>query len=219
MLHRTRPALAGIAAALAVVAAAPAGAAPGPDAAPAPAPTSYVVENPRPDETYEVASGSVTVVDTATGTTITCQARGGFGTARNDTIPEDGSMGLLWASHHDSCAGPGADGLEVDNAYFRYGPTGYDAGADRITGRGLADLWAMGLAWPGCNATLYNVDPHAFVPMTYDNPSGTLAFGPITASVASVEGDGCAGLAEVGDVWTFETTLVIAPPAFTVRPA
>ena len=221
MPHRTRPRWAGMVAALAVVlGAAPADAAPGTGTAPTlAAPAGWSVENLNPDGwSYEFASGSATLVDTGSGATISCQAYGGWGRALNGTIPQDGSIGENWASIYDSCTGPGAEDLEVDSIYLWYGPTDYDAGADRVTGWAAADIWTLGLTWPDCLVDMYNVDPNTHVPMTYDNRSRTLTFGPITASVMKADGDGCAGRPDVGDVMTFETTLVVAAPGFTVRP-
>jgi hypothetical protein len=163
-------------------------------------------------------SGSVTLVGES-GATISCQTSGGWGRALDRTIPQDGAIGENWGSIYDSCTGPGADGLEVQSVYIWYGPTDYDAETDRVTGWASADLWALGLIWPDCEVDLYNVDPSTHVRMTYDNRSRTLTFGPITASVDRTSGVGCAGLPEVGDVMTFETTLDVASPGFTVRPA
>lgn len=222
MTHCTRLKWAGLVAALAVVlGATPAIAAPGPGSASAlTAPAGWVVENLNPDGwSYEFASGSATLVDTGSGATISCQVSGGWGRALNETVPQDGAIGENWASIYDSCTGLGADDLEVDSIYLWYGATEHDAAADRVTGWAAADLWTLGLTWPDCLVDLYNVDPNTLVPMTYDNRARTLTFGPITASVAKAEGGGCAGRPAVGDVMTFETTLVVASPGFTVRPA
>lgn len=221
MPHCARLKWAGMVAALAVVlGAAPVVAAPGPMPASAlAAPVGWVVENLNADGwSYEFASGSATLVDDGPGAMISCQTYGGWGRALDGTIPQDGAIGENWASIYDSCTGPGADGLEVESIYLWYGPTDYDAEADRVTGWAAADIWTLGLTWPDCLVDLYNLDPSTHVPMTYDNRSRTLTFGPITATVARADGGGCAGRPEVGDVMTFETTLVVASPGFTVRP-
>jgi hypothetical protein len=207
-----------IAAALATVGMAVAVAGVAPASASAPE-TGWVVENPQADGLYETNEGSVTVANVTTGATISCSEVSGWGNADSGTIrPQDwfASSGI---TVYSACTGPGATDLEViSSPDMIYTPGSYDAGADRVTGTAYPLAWGLFLDAPDCQVDMYSQDEFLSAPLTYDNPTGTLDVDPLEVTVTRADGAGCAGVAAVGDVVTFATTLV-ATPAFTVRPA
>jgi hypothetical protein len=180
--------------------------------------TSWVVENFRADGTFDTPAGSATIVDAATGATISCETIDGLGRADSGTYRPQDSFATTYITQYGSCAGPGATGFEVFSTGYRLRATGYDAGADSITGLAIVDIWEMWLTTPECDVSLFPTDPLAQVPLTYDNRTSTVDTGTVTVAVYVTSGTDCAGLPEVGDEMTFETTLV-ASPGFTVRPA
>lgn len=184
-----------------------------------PAPVDgWVVENPRPDGTFDAVAGSATIADTVTGDTISCTTVDGWGNADSGTLrPQDW---FAWArmTTYTSCTGLGGTWEYVFSPEIRVGADHYDPATDRITGDATVDIWGLFPTATGCDLSLYPIDPQAEVPMTYDNRSHTMDIGPVELVVEVADGPGCAGLPEVGDRMTFETTLV-ASPGFTVRPA
>ncbi|HEY8543958.1 MAG TPA: hypothetical protein VIL36_02880, partial [Acidimicrobiales bacterium] len=161
--------------------------------------------------------GSVTVAGLGDGP-MTCVTTDGWGIADSGTIrPQDvfGEVGVT--TYVSGCTG-GPPGLEMYSAPGTVlWPESYDAATDRVTGEAYPWLWAMWVAAPDCDVDLYAVDPFAGAPLTFDNATATLAYGPIEAEVTAAEGTGCDGVAAVGDRATVEITIV-ASPGFTVHP-
>jgi hypothetical protein len=222
-----------IAAALATVAVAvttvvaPAGAAPASASTPSSTRTStstsesgWVVENPRVDGLYETNEGSVTIANVTTGATISCSGVSGWwGRADSGTIRPQDWFANSGVTVYDACTGPGPADLQViSTPDLVFLADSYDAGADRVSGTAYPLTWGLFLDSPDCQVDMYAPDADVSAPLTYDNPTGTLDVEPVEVVATRAEGPGCAGVAAVGDVLTFATTLVLTP-AFTVRPA
>jgi hypothetical protein len=188
-------------------------------AAPAPTVTGWVVENPRADGLYDTFQGSATIGGAAGGTTITCPLTDGWGRAESGTVRPQDWFASSGVTTYGGCTGSGVAGLEiVSSPEMIFAPDAYDSAADRIIGSAYPGVWSLFLDAPDCQVDLYAVDSDAPTPLTYDNRTGTLDVDPIPVVATRAEGPGCAGLAQVGDVLTFEPT-VVATPVFTVRPA
>jgi hypothetical protein len=180
--------------------------------------TGWIVENPHPDDLFETREGSATIVDSATGATISCAVVDGVGRADSGTIRPNDWFGATIMTTYTSCTGPGGPGIEVFSPEIRMVPTAYDPVTDSLTGFAIVDIWGLFPAAPGCDVTLYATNPLYEAPMTYDNGNSTIDIGPVTAEVYEATGPGCSAFPPVGGEMTFETTLV-ASPGFTVRPA
>jgi hypothetical protein len=180
--------------------------------------TGWLVENPRTDGLFDTHEGSATI-GLASGVTISCPLVDGWGRADSGTLRPQDLFGETGINTFAGCTGTGAAGLEVvSSPSMGLAPDAYDAGADRISGSALPQVWGLFLDAPDCELTLYAVDSDAPAPLTYDNRTATLDVGPIPVVVDEAAGTGCAGLGEVGDEMTYAFTYV-ATPGFTVRPA
>lgn len=218
MVHRRHVVRGAIVAALAVaVGAGPAAAEPA--EAPAPTVTGWVIENPRADGLYDTFEGSTTIV-LASGETVSCPLIDGWGRAHSGTVRPQDWFAVSGVTAFDNCTGPGAAAeLQVwSSPEMVFAPDAYDAAADRIMGTAYAWTWGLFLETPDCQVDVYAADPDGQAPLTYDNPTATLDTEPLAVVATRADGPGCAGLAQVGDELTFETTFV-ATPGFTVRPA
>jgi hypothetical protein len=177
-----------------------------------------VVENPRPDGLYDTYEGSATV-GLANGATITCSVVDGWGRAESETLRPDGYFAGTGVTAYQGCTGPGAADVQVfSSPDMVFVADTYDPATDRITGVHYAWVWGLFLDAPDCQIDLYPVDPNGEAAITYDNRTKTLDTSPLAVVATRADGAGCAGLAQVGDELTFETTFV-ATPGFTVRPA
>jgi hypothetical protein len=180
--------------------------------------TGWVVDNPRADGLYDTHQGSATI-GLASGATISCSLVDGWGRAESGTLRPQDWFASTGVTSYGGCTGAGPAGVEVfSSPEMIFAPDSYDAGADRITGSTYTWIWGLFMDAPDCQIDLYPVDSDAPVPLTYDNPTATLDTGPIVVVATRADGAGCAGLAEVGDVLTYDTTFVVTP-GITVRPA
>ena len=216
-MRRTCVAVAVVAALAAGMGAGPAGgttaAAPG-----GPAAEGWVVENARADGFYETYAGSATIVD-ADGATVACPVVSGWGYAEDGTVrPQDSFASAAWTIY-SGCTGPWAEDVEViSSPDLWFMAQGYDASADLVTGVTYPLAWGVFLDAPECDVSLYQPVNDVVAPMSYDNRTATVRSGRLVVEVHQVDGTDCAGLPQVGDEVTFETTMVMSP-AFTVRPA
>ena len=182
-----------------------------------PAAEGWVVEGARADGFYETDAGSATVVG-AGGATLACSVVSGWGYAANGTLRPQDSFASSGGAVYSGCTGLGPEGVEViSSPGLLFIAEGHDASADLVTGVTYPLTWGLLLDAPECDVSLYPaVDDVA--PLSYDNRTATLRSGRLAVVAEQVEGTDCAGLPQVGDEVTFETTLVMSP-AFTVRPA
>jgi hypothetical protein len=187
-------------------------------AAPEAVTTGWIVENPHPDDLFETRAGAASIVDSATGATISCAAVDGIGRADSGTIRPNDWFGATIMTTYTSCTGPAGSGIEVFSPEIRMVPTTYDPVTDSLSGFAIVDIWGLFPTAPGCDVTLYATNPLYEAPMTYDNGTSTIDIGPVTAEVYEATGPDCSAFPPVGGEMTFETTLV-ASPGFTVRPA
>lgn len=178
----------------------------------------WVVENARADGFYDTDGGSATVVD-AGGATLACPVVSGWGYADNGTVRPQDSFASSGGTLYSGCTGPGAEEVQVlSSPGLQFIAEGYDASADLVTGVTYPLLWGLFLDAPDCDVSLYPPVNDVVAPLSYDNRTATLRSGPLAVVAERVDGTDCAGLPQVGDEVTFETTMVMSP-GFTVRPA
>jgi hypothetical protein len=198
-----------VGAAVAMVGAGPAGAAPGEGAVPAV--DGWVVENPRADGLYDTFEGSARLVG-GSDVAIGCSAADGWGRADNETVPAESFVAGTGVTGYTGCAGTeGPDVQLYSSPDMVFVAEAYDATADRIAGSAYVWTWGLFLVAPDCDLTMYAADSDVAVPFTYDNPTGSFDIGPLVVSVHSADGTGCAGIAQIGDLLTFDTDTVATP--------
>jgi hypothetical protein len=156
------------------------------------------------------AAGQTKVTDTATGSTLTCNAQMSGTLKAGSGLAGPGIGSIATAAYR--CAGPIQFRLAADGLPWHLSLTSYDAHTG-VSGGTLSNL-KLTMTGPGCTAVVNGTSgaaPDGVVRVRYSNAAGTLMAVTTGGNLHWYHVSGCAGLLGDGDAATLSATYTVTP--------